>query len=110
MYTGADWPYLRCVRTNPPLQVIGFIGTKRGDTDRGPQVRVRSDDAAERLLREGMLVWVRGPRRNEIAELVIDDSLPRGGIVLRDIAGVTLSEIVTLEGDQSSVERSRSVQ
>ncbi|MGQ0766161.1 MAG: hypothetical protein ACT4OZ_10895 [Gemmatimonadota bacterium] len=71
---------------------------------------MRGDDAAERLLNEGMLVWVRGPRRNEIAELVIDDALPRGGVVLRDIAGVTLAEIVTLEGDQSAVERSRSVQ
>ena len=34
------------------------------------------------------------PRREELAVLLIDDALPRGGVVLRDVAGVAPSEIV----------------
>ena len=30
---------------NPPLQVVGFVGTRRGDAERGPAIRLRSDDA-----------------------------------------------------------------
>ncbi len=78
----------------PPLQVVGFIGTKRGDPDRGPLIRMRSDDAIVRLLTDGELVRVMGPRRSEYAVLVLDDTLPRGGVVVRDMAGVTVTEIV----------------
>jgi hypothetical protein len=85
------------LRTNPPLQVVGFVATRRGDADRGPQARVRHDEAATRLLDDGVLVWVQGPRRSELATLLIDDAVPRGGVVLRDIAGVTVSEIVRLQ-------------
>ena len=79
---------------SPPLQVMGFIATRRGDADRGPLVRMRSDDAAKRLLTDGEVAWVYGPRRQELATVVIDDDVPRGGVVVRDIAGVAPSEIV----------------
>jgi hypothetical protein len=78
----------------PPLQIVGFIGTKRTDPERGPLVRMRSDDALIRLLTDGELVRVMGPRRTEYAVLVIDDDLPRGGVVVRDLAGLTVTEIV----------------
>ncbi len=81
---------------NPPLQVVGFIATRSGDEERGPQVRVRSDDARLRGLVEGELVWIYGPRRHELAPVSIDDAIPRGGVVVRDIAGLTVSEIVRL--------------
>ncbi len=78
----------------PPLQVVGYIGTRRGDEERGPLVRMRADDALIRLLTDGELVRVMGPRRSEFATLVIDDTLPRGGVVVRDLAGVSVTEIV----------------
>jgi anaerobic selenocysteine-containing dehydrogenase len=81
---------------NPPLQVVGFIATRSGDEERGPQVRVRPDDARLRGLVEGELVWIYGPRRHELAPVSIDDTIPRGGVVVRDIAGLTVSEIVRL--------------
>ncbi|HKS07129.1 MAG TPA: hypothetical protein VJR92_12535 [Gemmatimonadaceae bacterium] len=83
-------------RTHPPLQVIGFVGTKRGDADRGPAVRLRKDEAATRLIDDGELVWVYGPRRHELAVVRYDDEIPRGGVVVRDIAGLAVSEIVRL--------------
>ena len=81
---------------NPPLQVVGFLGTRRGDPDRGPQVRLRGDEAALRMLSGGEMAWVEGPRRQELATVVIDDAIPKGGVVVRDIAGLVVSEIVTL--------------
>jgi hypothetical protein len=84
------------IRYNPPLQVVAFIGSKRGDPSRGPQVRLRTDEAALRLLQDGELAWVTGPRRQELATVVIDDAVPRGGVVVRDVAGLGVSEIVRL--------------
>ena len=81
---------------NPPLQVVGFLGTRRGDPDRGPQVRVRGDEAALRLLSDGEMAWLQGPRRQELVTVIVDDAVPKGGAVVRDVAGVTVSEIVTL--------------
>ncbi|MEJ7811663.1 MAG: hypothetical protein WKG32_14725 [Gemmatimonadaceae bacterium] len=81
---------------HPPLQVVGFLGTRRGDAERGPQVRIRPDDAALRVVLEGELVWIYGPRRHELATVVIDESLPRGGVVLRDVPGVSPSEVIRL--------------
>lgn len=81
---------------NPPLQVVGFLGTRRGDAERGPQVRLRGDEAALRMLIEGEMAWVQGPRRQELATIVIDDAVPKGGVVVRDLAGLAVSEIVTL--------------
>lgn len=81
---------------NPPLQVVGFIGTRAGDEDRGPQIRINTDEARFRLILDGELVWIYGPRRHELAPVVIDDSVPRGGVIVRDIVGVTVTEIVRL--------------
>jgi hypothetical protein len=83
-------------RSNPPLQVVGFVGTKRGDPDRGPAVRLRADEAAKRLVEDRELVWVYGPRRHELALVIFDDEVPNGSVILRDIAGVAVSEIVRL--------------
>ena len=81
---------------NPPLQVVGFLGTRRGDAERGPQVRLRGEEAALRMLMDGEMAWVQGPRRQELATVVVDDAVPKGGVVVRDIAGLTVSEIITL--------------
>jgi anaerobic selenocysteine-containing dehydrogenase len=79
---------------NKPLRVAGFIATRLSDPDRGPQVRLAPNDATDRLLAEGELAWVHGPRRQQLAEVVIDPEVKRGDVVLRDVAGVSPSEIV----------------
>ena len=79
---------------NPPLQVVGFVATRSGDEERGPQVRLNAEEARFRLILDGELVWIYGPRRHELAPAVIDDSVPRGGVVVRDIASLAPSEIV----------------
>jgi anaerobic selenocysteine-containing dehydrogenase len=81
---------------NPPLQVVKLIATKRGEEDRGPLIWMRGDDAAFRLVMDGELVWVHGPRRQELATVRIDDSLPRGAVVLRDVVGASPSEIIKI--------------
>jgi hypothetical protein len=83
-------------RYNPPLQVLGFVSTRAGEADRGPQIRLNANEAGLRMLADGELVWVYGPRRHDLAPVRIDDDVPRGGVVLRDIAGVTVSEIVRI--------------
>lgn len=80
----------------PQLNVIGYVSTRKGDAERGPLVRMRSSEARMRLVEDGTLVWVSGPRRQELAELQIDDSIPEGHVFLRDVAGVTLTEYVTV--------------
>ena len=84
------------VGTNPPLQVVGFVGSRRGEAERGPAIRLRSDDARMRGIDDGDLVWIYGPRRHDLAPVTIDDTLPRGGVVVRDIAGLAPTEIVRL--------------
>ena len=78
----------------PPLQVAGFIATRRGDADRGPVILMNADEARLRLMHHGELVWVYGPRRHELVELRIDDDLARGEVVLRDVAGASPTEVV----------------
>ena len=80
----------------PPLQVVGFIGTRVSDAERGPLVMLNADEARQRLVNDGELVWVYGPRRHDLAPVMIDDSVPRGGVVVRDIAGLAPTEIVRL--------------
>jgi anaerobic selenocysteine-containing dehydrogenase len=87
-------PLWRRPQSSRPLQVVGFIGTRVSDPVRGPQVRMRPQEAQERMLVEGELVLIEGPRRQQLAELVLDEALPRGGVVVRDIAGVAPSELV----------------
>jgi len=79
---------------SPPLQVVGYIATRRGDPERGPLIRMRPDDALVRLVTAGELVRVVSARRSELALLELDESLPRGGVVLRDVAGATLAEVI----------------
>lgn len=81
---------------NPPLQVVGFIATRSGDPERGPLIRLRSDEARLRLILDGELVWIYGPRRHELAPVVIDDTVPRGAVVVRDIAGLAVTDVVRL--------------
>jgi anaerobic selenocysteine-containing dehydrogenase len=79
---------------NRPLRVTAFIGTRSSDADRGPQVRLSPEDARTRLLTDGELAWVHGPRRQELATVAVDAQVRRGDVVLRDVAGVSPSEIV----------------
>ena len=79
---------------NRPLLVSRFIATRKGDADRGPQVRLHPEDARPRLLGEGELAWVQGPRRQELATVVWAESVRKGEVELRDVAGVALSEVV----------------
>jgi len=81
-------------KRNRPLRVSQFIGTRVSDPDRGPQVRLSPEDAHARLLVDGELAWVYGPRRQELATVVVDDTVKRGDVVLRDIAGASPSELV----------------
>ena len=81
---------------NRPLLVSAFIATRMSDPERGPQVRMRSDDARDRLLAEGELAWVHGPRRQELATVHFDDTLRRGEVALRDVAGASPSELVRI--------------
>ncbi len=79
---------------NRPLRVAGFVATRAADRERGPQVRLSPEDAHTRLLTDGELAWVHGPRRGELATVAVDDTVKRGDVVLRDVAGVSASEIV----------------
>lgn len=81
-------------RFNAPLLVVRFEGTQRGDPERGPRVCMNASEARTRLLEDGELVWTHGPRRSELATLEIDDSLNRGEVTVRDVAGLAVSEIV----------------
>jgi anaerobic selenocysteine-containing dehydrogenase len=78
----------------PGLMVSHYIATRVGDADRGPLVRLHPTEAQRRLLVDGELVWVYGPRRHELARLIVDDSVSLGYIVARDILGVAPTEIV----------------
>lgn len=76
------------------LRVAWYIATRRGDPERGPKIWMRASDALIRLVENGELVWVFGPRRHELAELEIDDSIAEGDVIARDVAGLALSEYV----------------
>ncbi|MEO5567791.1 MAG: hypothetical protein ABIR92_04835 [Gemmatimonadaceae bacterium] len=57
-------------------------------------VALNPADAASRLLNEGELAWVYGPRRQELAEVRLDSSLALGDVMVRDVVGVAPSEII----------------
>lgn len=78
----------------PWLLVTDYISTRSGDPERGPMVRLHPTEARKRLLEDGELVWVYGPRRHELAVLVVDDAVSPGNVVARDILGVAPAERV----------------
>jgi anaerobic selenocysteine-containing dehydrogenase len=77
-----------------PLRVSQLIATRPDDAARGPAVFMHPSDARERLLDDGELAWVYGPRRHELAVVHLDESMRKGDVVLRDVAGASPSEIV----------------
>ena len=77
-----------------PLRVVGLQATRPTDEERGPLVRMHPEDARTRLLVNGELAWVYGPRRHELAEVRVDSALTRGDVVLRDVLGAAPSEVV----------------
>lgn len=77
-----------------PLRVLRLVATRASDAERGPAVFINAEDARERLLIEGELAWVYGPRRHELAAVHVDEELPRGEVVLRDVLGASPSEVV----------------
>lgn len=81
---------------NPPLQVVGFVGSRRGDAERGPAISLNREEATLRMLTDGELVFLHGPRRKELAPVIVDDDVPRGGVIVRDIAGVMVSDVIKL--------------
>lgn len=81
---------------NPPLQVIGFIATRVSDSERGPQISLNAFEAHVRMVNPEELIWVYGPRSHNLAAVIIDDTIPRGGIVARDLPGVLTTDIVRL--------------
>jgi anaerobic selenocysteine-containing dehydrogenase len=85
---------VRYERYNPPLSVVGFVATRPSDRERGPQIRMRGEDARLRLLQDGELVWLYGPRRHELVTVRVDDSVPRGSVILRDVAGTALADVI----------------
>jgi len=78
----------------PPLRLAGYISTRKGDRERGPMVKLNPAEAKIRLVEDGELVWVYGPRRHDLAILEVDESVPPGTAVARDIAGIAPSETV----------------
>ncbi|HET9455371.1 MAG TPA: molybdopterin dinucleotide binding domain-containing protein, partial [Gemmatimonadaceae bacterium] len=79
---------------NRELRVTRLIATRSADAERGPAVFLNPRDAKDRLLNEGELAWVYGPRRHELATVHFDDTIRVGDVVLRDILGASPSEIV----------------
>ncbi len=87
-------PLFRRPQSARPLRVAAFHATRVSDPERGPQVRLNAEEARARMLTDGELVILEGPRRQQMATLLVDDSLKRGDVVVRDVAGVAPSEIV----------------
>jgi anaerobic selenocysteine-containing dehydrogenase len=79
---------------NRPLRVARLIATRASDEERGPLVIMHPRDAQSRLLTEGELAWVYGPRRHELATVQIDEEVRPGEVVLRDLVGSSPSEFV----------------
>ncbi|MEX2179367.1 MAG: molybdopterin dinucleotide binding domain-containing protein [Gemmatimonadaceae bacterium] len=76
------------------LRVSELIATRSGDAERGPAIFLHPDDARNRLLTNGELAWVYGPRRHELATVHVDERVRVGNAVLRDVLGASPSETV----------------
>jgi anaerobic selenocysteine-containing dehydrogenase len=79
---------------NRQLRVSDLIATRASDAERGPAVYLNPADARSRLLNEGELAWVYGPRRHELATVLLDERIRVGDVVLRDLFGSSPSEYV----------------
>jgi hypothetical protein len=99
-------PKLRTVEGD--LRVVRYVATRRGDAERGPKIWIRGSDALLRLVVAGELAWVFGPRRHELAEVAIDDSLAEGDVIARDIAGLSVSEYIRVSKPDLDTPRNRS--
>jgi anaerobic selenocysteine-containing dehydrogenase len=77
-----------------PLRVARLVATRVSDAERGPMVTMNPADAGERLLVDGELAWVYGPRRHELATVRIDPEMVKGDVILRDVVGAAPSEII----------------
>jgi hypothetical protein len=69
-------PLFRRPQSARPLRVAQFIATRVRDAERGPQIRMNANEASVRMLVDGELVVIEGPRRQQLATLVVDDALP----------------------------------
>lgn len=94
MGSGGGRPEAQRETIDRPLRVASLIATKSGDPERGPMVVMHPADAKRRLLNDGELAWVYGPRRHELATVRIDESGRVGDVILRDIVGAAPSEII----------------
>jgi anaerobic selenocysteine-containing dehydrogenase len=79
---------------NRPLRVSELIATRSGDDERGPAVFLHPDEAKSRLLNDGELAWIYGPRRHELATVHLTEQIGLGDVVLRDVLGASPSEVV----------------
>lgn len=79
---------------NKVLRVEMLVGTRTGDDDRGPAVFMNAEDARARLLEDGELAWIHGPRRNELAVVHVSPGQRRGDVRLRDVLGASPSELI----------------
>ena len=79
---------------NKPLRVAELIATRKGEEERGPAVYMHVNDARNRLLNDGELAWIYGPRRHELATVIIDERVHPGDVVLRDTVAGSPSEVV----------------
>lgn len=79
---------------NKVLRVETLIATRLGDAERGPAVWISPEDARARLLDDGELAWIHGPRRNELAVVHVSPDQPRGDVRLRDVLGASPSELI----------------
>jgi anaerobic selenocysteine-containing dehydrogenase len=80
----------------PWLMIAQYISTRPGDPDRGPLVRLHPSEAKKRVMQDGELVWVYGPRRHELAVLAVDETVKPGTAAARDVPGIAPSEIVRI--------------
>lgn len=79
---------------NKVLRVASLVATRRGDAERGPAVWLSPEDARARLLNDGELAWIHGPRRDELAVVFVSAEQKRGDVRLRDVLGAAPSELI----------------
>ena len=76
------------------LRVAGLVATRKGDAERGPAIFMHQKDAQARLLNEGELAWVYGAKRHELAQVLFDERVKAGDVVLRDLIVAAPSDTV----------------